>query len=272
MAKRNRKKSETLFRDRVKELRRVRAGDLQENSANWRRHPQEQVNALAGVISEIGFAGALVAYEGDDGALTLIDGHMRAGVDAEQELPVIVLDVNEAEAKKLLATYDPIGAMAQTDTVALTSLLDAATFKDAPINDMLKALADAEPISLNSSPEDKASAYTRMVKTPIYEPKGEQPRVDELSDRSTANELIDEIKQTDLPEDIQKFLMDAAERHVGFDYSRIANYYAHAPSDVRALMERSALIIIDYNQAIEHGFVRFTGEIDTAFHDDYPDA
>jgi len=132
------------IRDRVKELRRVRAGDLQENAANWRRHPKAQVDALAGVISEIGFAGALIAYEGDDGTLTLIDGHMRAGVSADQELPVVVLDVNEDEAKKLLATYDPIGAMAQTDTDALMSLLGDATFKAEPVNAMLEALANGE--------------------------------------------------------------------------------------------------------------------------------
>jgi len=132
------------IRDRVKELRRVRAGDLQEHAANWRRHPKAQVDALAGVISEIGFAGALIAYEGDDGTLTLIDGHMRAGVSADQELPVVVLDVNEDEAKKLLATYDPIGAMAQTDTDALMSLLGDATFKAEPVNAMLEALANGE--------------------------------------------------------------------------------------------------------------------------------
>lgn len=132
------------IRDRVKELRRVRAGDLQENAANWRRHPKAQVDALAGVISEIGFAGALIAYEDDNGTLTLIDGHMRAGVSADQELPVVVLDVNEAEAKKLLATYDPIGAMAQTDTDALMSLLGDATFQAEPVNAMLEALANGE--------------------------------------------------------------------------------------------------------------------------------
>jgi ubiquinone/menaquinone biosynthesis C-methylase UbiE len=145
------------IRDRVKELRRVRAGDLQENAANWRRHPKAQVDALAGVISEIGFAGALIAYEDDNGTLTLIDGHMRAGVSADQELPVVVLDVNEAEAKKLLATYDPIGAMAQTDTDALMSLLGDATFQAEPVNAMLEALANGERLPL-APPMEHAEA------------------------------------------------------------------------------------------------------------------
>ena len=67
-------------------------------------------------------------------------------------------------------------------------------------------------------------------------------------------------------------MLDAAERHVAFNFQRIANYYAHAPADVQALMERSALVVIDYDQAIENGFVRLKEDIDAAFHEDYPDA
>src|ERR1700731_952190 len=46
------------IRDRVRELRRVRAGDLVPNPKNWRRHPAAQVNALHGVMAEVGFADA----------------------------------------------------------------------------------------------------------------------------------------------------------------------------------------------------------------------
>ena len=74
-----------------------------------------------------------------------------------------------------------------------------------------------------------------------------------------------------LPE-TEAFLLDAAERHVAFNFQRIANYYAHSTPEVQALMERSALVIIDYNQAIENGLVRFNEDIDAAFHEDYPDA
>ena len=110
------------IRDRVKELRRVRVGDLKENSGNWRRHPKTQIDALAGVIAEVGFAGALIAYEDDDGGLTLIDGHMRAGVSADQELPVVVLDVNEDEAKKLLAVNAMLEALANGERMPLPPL------------------------------------------------------------------------------------------------------------------------------------------------------
>ena len=114
--------------------------------------------------------------------------------------------------------------------------------------------------------------YTQTVETPIYEPSGPQPNISELSDRSTADELLREIREAELPEEVERFLLDAAERHVVFNFQRIANYYAHAPANVQALMERSALVIIDYDQAIENGFVRLKEDMDAAFHEGYPDA
>jgi len=86
------------IRDRIKDLRRVRAGDLRPNPRNWRTHPQAQQDALRGVLAEVGYADALLARELPDGALELVDGHLRADLDPEQLVPVLVLDVDEAEA------------------------------------------------------------------------------------------------------------------------------------------------------------------------------
>ena len=38
------------IRDRIKDLRRVRAGDLVPNPKNWRRHPRAQANALGALF------------------------------------------------------------------------------------------------------------------------------------------------------------------------------------------------------------------------------
>ncbi|HJU27891.1 MAG TPA: hypothetical protein VJ718_01895, partial [Candidatus Binataceae bacterium] len=66
------------IRDRVRELRRVRARDLAPNPKNWRRHPKAQADALRGLLSEVGYADALLVRELADGRLMLIDGHLRA--------------------------------------------------------------------------------------------------------------------------------------------------------------------------------------------------
>jgi hypothetical protein len=99
------------MRDRVVELIRVRAGELAPNPANWRRHPERQRAALRGLLRQIGYADALLARrEGD--RLVLIDGHLRQSLDPNQVVPVLVLDLDEAEAEVLLLTLDPLAAMA----------------------------------------------------------------------------------------------------------------------------------------------------------------
>lgn len=42
------------IRDRIRELRRVRAGDLLPNPKNWRTHPKAQREALQGLLAEPG--------------------------------------------------------------------------------------------------------------------------------------------------------------------------------------------------------------------------
>ncbi len=89
------------IRDRIKELRRVPANELIPNPRNWRTHPDRQKDVLRGVLSEIGYADALLAYETPEG-LQLIDGHARTEISAGGILPVLILDVSQEEADKLL--------------------------------------------------------------------------------------------------------------------------------------------------------------------------
>lgn len=73
------------IRDRVKELRRVPASQLKANAKNWRKHPQEQRDALRAVLNQIGFAGACLARELPDKSLELIDGHLRKKATLEKQ-------------------------------------------------------------------------------------------------------------------------------------------------------------------------------------------
>ena len=104
--------------------------------------------------------------------------------------------------------------------------------------------------------------YTMKVESPVYEAKGEQPKISELTDREKADELLAEINDTDgIDEDVKEFLRCAATRHIVFDYGKIAEYYCHATPAVQRLMEKSALVIIDFNQAIEGGYVQLRDSI-----------
>jgi len=126
------------IRNRIKELRQVKASELSRNPRNWRRHPVSQTKALQGALAEIGYADALIAYETEEG-LMLIDGHLRAETTPDMEVPVLITDLDELEANKLLATLDPLAAMAQTDLDAFLSLI-ANVETD---NDALKGVVEA---------------------------------------------------------------------------------------------------------------------------------
>jgi len=111
------------IRDRIKELRRVKASLLRPHPNNWRAHPQRQQDALRGVLAEVGYADALLARELPDGTLELIDGHLRAETTPEMEVPVLIVDLDDREAAKLLALHDPLAGLAEPDHDVLAALL-----------------------------------------------------------------------------------------------------------------------------------------------------
>jgi ParB-like chromosome segregation protein Spo0J len=144
------------IRDRIKELRRVAASQLRPNPRNWRTHSAAQRDALQGVLAEVGYAGALLARELDDGSLELIDGHLRAETTPDSIVPVLVLDVNEAEAALILATHDPLAGMAGIAADALESLLSEVQIENPAVqaiwSELSAASAAADELEANTSP------------------------------------------------------------------------------------------------------------------------
>jgi len=113
------------IRDRVVGLSRVRAGDLRPNPRNWRSHPKRQRDALQAILAEVGFADAILVRELTDGSLEIIDGHLRQSLDPELVVPVLVLDLDEDEAAKLLLSLDPLAGMAGIYSEPLQALLSS---------------------------------------------------------------------------------------------------------------------------------------------------
>jgi hypothetical protein len=134
-----------FIRDRIRSLRRVRARDLLPNPRNWRTHPPAQQNALRALLAEVGYAGALVARELPGGRLELIDGHLRAETTPDQLVPVLVLDVSEQEAAKLLTFFDPISTLAGRDEDRLAALVAEVQTDSPALTALLKRLADSPP-------------------------------------------------------------------------------------------------------------------------------
>jgi len=113
--------------------------------------------------------------------------------------------------------------------------------------------------------------YSAKIEAPIYEPKGPKPHILTICNDAKTRALVREIDDSSLPEDEKAFLRLAATRHSVFNYETAANYYAHATPEMQQLMERSALVIIDFDSAIENGFVKLCEDIKTQFMEEYAD-
>jgi hypothetical protein len=93
------------------------------------------------------------------------------------------------------------------------------------------------------------------VNIPQYEPDGIKPSLADLYNTDKTDSLIMEIEAADILPEQKAFLIAAANRHNVFNYRNIAEYYANCASpEMQELMERSALVIVDIDNAIANGF------------------
>lgn len=143
-------------RSRIVEVRKVRAEDIAAHPGNWRDHPDAQAEAIAGVMREVGDVGVLLAWhsERNGGKLTLIDGHLRRGISPGHEYHVAITDLTDAEADYVLATHDPLAAMAKADAGALDALLSTVNSSETGVQKMLADLAKASGLDYAAQEAD----------------------------------------------------------------------------------------------------------------------
>jgi len=169
------------IRDRVIDIRQVKASELVPNPKNFRVHPEAQRDAYRGLLAEIGDVGAVVARELPDGRLMLIDGHMRKAERGEDIVRVFVTDLTEQEADKLLAALDPMTMMAQHDGVKLAELLGGVDAESDGLRNMFEGLLDqaefaaiqdssldADPKSKGKKSADRMGDKKKQIKPVLY--------------------------------------------------------------------------------------------------------
>ena len=187
------------IRDRIVELRRVPADELIANEKNWRIHPTRQRKAMAAALESIGMADALLVREDADGVLHLIDGHMRAEMTAGENVPVLVLDVDENEADQLGLSFDPLGDMAEMDDDKFEELREAlgafADTMDQASNSFDAAEADMPELASGDREPFQQMTFTlsdeqaEQVKHAMAEAKGIGPFIDTGNENSNGNAL-----------------------------------------------------------------------------------
>jgi ParB-like chromosome segregation protein Spo0J len=259
----------------VSEIRVRKIADLSEDPANARKHGPTNLEAIKASLRAYGQRKPIVVTE--SGVVLAGNGTLRAAKALGwTDIATVPADLDGVEARGFAIADNRTAELAEWDEDVLAATLSAigdespevlaATgFSDADVREILEGLE-------GGSKGTGEGAYTQKVERPVYEPSGPAPAVGEMFDRTRADELAREIGEADLPDDVRAFLLEAARRHVVFRYDRIANFYAHAGPDLQRLMERSALVIVDFDDAIASGFVRLNARVDEQFGKDYPDA
>lgn len=222
--------------------------DIVPYANNTKKHDETQIKNVAESIKKYGWVQPLVID--NDG--TIVIGHCRA-LAAErlgiEEVPcVVVSDLTEEE----------INALRIVDNKTNESPWDMDLLaKELPELD----LSDFD-FDWDFKEKDEDNPYTTAVNISQYNIQGECPSFSEMYDNRKEKEMILDIENSDLSEEEKEFLIAAAHRHCRFNFTAIAEYYAHASPEMQKFMEDSALVIIDMDNAIMNGYVKLSKTIE----------
>jgi hypothetical protein len=227
---------------------------------NARKHGDKNLASIRGSIKQFGVVEPLIVQRKNN---VVIGGNGRLEVLKQlgfKEVPVHYVDLDDTKAKALALALNKTAELAEWDDEILKQTLDALLNEGFEVEDIGFDIDDIPGLGGDGKPD-----YTKKIEAPIYEIKGEKPDLKDLVKGDKVKELIEKIDNSNIPPKEKEFLRTAAYRHYVFDYQNIAEYYAHAAPETQALMESSALVIIDFNKAIENGFVKLSNDLAEAY-------
>ncbi|MEQ1761616.1 MAG: ParB N-terminal domain-containing protein [Pyrinomonadaceae bacterium] len=240
-------------------------------------HPENpnraEISRIVDSIEENGFYGTIVVQRSTGYIVKGNHTYRAAKAAGLLEVPVTYLDIDDDRAIRIMIADNRIAEFGERDEDVLKELLsgldglEGTGYSDEEFADLLAGMGAGA--GGGGEPEDTDPNYERKVEAPVYEPKSETPPpVEILYDETKTRELLERIEGAEIPENVRDFLRAAAARHTVFDYEEIAEFYAHAEADIQALFEDSALVIIDFDAAVEGGFVKLSKELSDAYDQD----
>lgn len=231
---------------------------LSPDPANARKHDERNLAAIRDSLRAFGQQKPIVV----DHREVVIAGNgtlQAAKALGWTEIAIVRTTLDQTQATAFGIADNRTAELAEWDDKVLHSLLDS---MDEETRDLLAFSDDDLEVLLDEKkPDGIDGTYTTKIESPVYEITGENPDVSSLFDRSKTVELLEEIDGSEIPKEVGEFLRFAAERHTVFDFAKVAEFYAHADEATQDLMERSALVVVDFDKAIEHGFVKLTEKI-----------
>lgn len=223
----------------------VKTAELKPYGNNAKLHPAEQVEQIKKSIQEFGFNDPIAVWKDNE----IIEGHGRL-IAADElgitNVPVIRLDnLSDEERRAYMLVHNQLTMNSGFDKELLEIELNGLN-------------VDMAAFGFKSIEEElnEAAEYNDKTDRIQYEPDENTCGLWECFDNSKTKALIEKINQSDVDETEKEFLRLAAQRHVVFNYGKIAGYYANANVEMQTLMEESALIIIDYDDAIKYGYTK----------------
>lgn len=245
----------------------VKIDDIKPYEKNAKLHPDEQIEQIKKSIEEFGMNDPIAIWKDE-----IVEGHGRLMACKKlnfKEIPIIRLDhLTDEQRRAYILAHNKLTMNTDFDIKILNEELDNI------LNINMEDFGFDLNVDLNNDAESNPltdEKYTTKVDIPQYEITGEEPSINELIDETKNNELIDKIKKSNVTEEQKKFLINAAHRHNVFNYSKIAEYYAHQDKEMQELMEDSALVIIDFDDAIKNGYVQLRSEILSLEEQEYED-
>lgn len=226
---------------------------------NTRKHTPDDIDGIKKSILDDGFNDPIGIWGENN---LIVEGHGRQIAAKElhlEKVPCIRLDhMTENQRKEYAIRHNRSAEMSAWDFSKLEEEIAALAIEGIDMGDLNFDF----DFGNEETPNVTDGFYTDAVNLPQYEPQGECPEISELVDTEKYDELCEKIEEADIDPDIKDFLLNAASRHIGFNYKTIANFYAHQPKEIQELMEDSALVLIDINDAIKNGYAELSERLD----------
>lgn len=239
--------------------------ELKPYENNSRTHDESQIKQICESIKEYGWTNPVLIDE--KGMIIAGHGRVEAGKKLNiKEVPCIVLSgLTEAQKKAYVIADNKMALNAGWNEELLKTELE--NLKELDFDLELTGFSKKELDKLFDE-INESNPYTAKTEIPQYEIKGEMPEIYELIEEEKVNQLIEDIRKSNVGEKEKEFLIKSAYRHYGFNYSKIAEYYCHQNKEMQELMEKSALVIIDINNAIAEGYAELKEEMEEMIEDE----
>lgn len=240
---------------------------LKEYKNNAKIHTRDQIEEIKTSITRFGMNDPIGIWGKEN---IIVEGHGRLIACKElgiKKVLVIRLDHLTDEGRKAYAlVHNKLTINTGLDKEKCKNECDDISFdmSDFGFNDIEFEVNEEEENEENciDDDDDDENPYTQKIDIPQYQITGECPKINELYDTKKVEELRKIINKSKVSKEQKEFLNAAITRFFKFDFQNIAEYYAHQNNEMQELMEKLALVIIDFNNAIKNGYVILSNNID----------